>query len=119
MLDFARSCSIISNGSIKIVDSEGSLIQKLSEIRGGLRKNGILCLILNSSIRERCKATGEAVPAQFEVNLSTDRLYSLLERTFSNWEILKSSIREQHYDIPRDAGICELRSNVVTYVARK
>ena len=43
----------------------------------------------------------------------------IFEKTFSEWTVLKSTVVDQQYDIPRDSGICELKTSVVTFVAKK
>ena len=48
-----------------------------------------------------------------------EELQNLLDQVFSNWEIIKSSTQEQQYDIPRENRISDLKTNVVTFVARK
>ena len=57
--------------------------------------------------------------AQFEVNFPTDELKALLQDVFGDWEVMKFTTQEQHYDIPRELGVCELDTNVVTLVASK
>ena len=56
---------------------------------------------------------------QFEVNLLTEDLQKLLNEIFAGWEVLKSTVRTQQYDIPREGCISELSTKVVTFVARK
>lgn len=110
---------ILAVSALEHVDSEERFLKKLSEIKNGLRGNGVVCLVINSNVREFNKASGEAVPAQFEVNMSTDILHALLEETFVGWNILKDTVKAQQYDIPRENITCELHTNVVTLVAVK
>ena len=109
---------IIVVSSLEHVDTEESFVNKLYEMEKGVRKNGIVCLVLNSNVRELDKKTGCEIPAQFEVNLATEELQELCKKIFDKWTVLKSTIAEQQYDIPRDNGINELRTSVVTFVAR-
>ena len=110
---------IMAISSLEHVDSEESFFKKLVEIKSGLRENGIVCLIINSDIREINSETNEALEAQFEVNLPTGKIQSFLDDAFLGWSVLKTSVRTQKYDIPRDSIISHLYTNVVTYVARK
>ena len=110
---------IMAISSLEHVDSEESFLKKLVEIKSGLRENGIVCLIINSDIREINSETNEALEAQFEVNLPTGKIQSFLDDAFLGWSVLKTSVRTQRYDIPRDSIISHLYTNVVTYVARK
>ena len=110
---------IMAVSALEHIDSKASLAHKLEEISKGIRDNGIVCLVMNSEISEKDKVTGKEIPAQFEVNLSTEELKALLNDTFDNWTIIKSTVGAQQYDIPRENGISELKTNVVTFVARK
>ncbi len=51
--------------------------------------------------------------------MDTDNLKILLEDIFGEWKIIKETTREQQYDIPREFGVSDLKTNVVTLVARK
>lgn len=110
---------IMAVSSLEHVDSKETFVNKLKEIEQGIRKKGVVCLVVNSNISEFDKKTGNKMPAQFEVNLSTEELKEICENIFSKWTVLKSTVVEQQYDIPREHGINELRTSVVTFVARK
>ena len=68
---------------------------------------------------EHDKATGQELQPQFEVNLPTSQMQDLLEEIFAGWKIIKHTIVHQKYDIPRENGIADLETDVVTYVVRK
>lgn len=110
---------IIAVSALEHMDSKASFSRKLEEIRNGIREGGIVCIIMNSNVRECDKITKMPTSAQFEVNLPTEELCCLLSKTFSCWQILKSTVQEQHYDIPRESGIRMLHTDVVTFVAKK
>lgn len=110
---------IMSVSALEHVDSKESFVHKLLEIREGICKNGIACLIINSNVREYNKITKEQVPAQFEINLPTEELQIMLKELFDGWTVLKSTVRDQQYDIPREWGISELKTSVITLVVRK
>lgn len=110
---------IIAVSALEHVESERMFTDKLSEIRDGIRDNGIICLVVNSEVCEKDKETGGQLPAQFEVNLSTEQLQQLLTQTFEQFTILKSTVSKQQYDIPRECGIVDLTTNVVTLVAKR
>lgn len=110
---------ILAVSALEHVDSETSFIRKLREIRTGTRRGGVVCLVVNSQVRESDKSTGAEMPAQFEVNLSTEKLQTVLRQTFADWTILKSSVQVQQYDIPREWGVASLTSHVISLVARK
>lgn len=110
---------IMAVSALEHVENEESFYQKLLEIREGICKNGIVCLIINSNVREYNQITKEQVPAQFEINLPTEELQIMLKELFTGWTVLKSTVRDQQYDIPREWGISELKTSVVTLVVRK
>ena len=43
----------------------------------------------------------------------------MLKEIFVGWMVLESIARDQQYDIPREWGISDLRTSVVTFVVRK
>lgn len=94
---------IISVSSLEHMDSTVSFINKLNEIAYGVKKNGIACLIINTEVSEENLSFGEILAPQFEVNLLTEELQHYLSKTFTDWDVLKSSFVKQEYDIPRGA----------------
>lgn len=110
---------ILAVSALEHIDSKESFVKKLEEMRKGIKLHGVVCLVVNSEVREKNKATGEELFPQFEVNLPTEKLQELLQKTFADWEVLKSTVRAQKYDIPREDCISELSTNVVTYVVRR
>ena len=110
---------IMAVSALEHIASRPAFEKKLVEIRNGLRIGGVACLIVNSGVIEHDKATGQEMPAQFEVNLPTCEMQHLLEQTFTGWQIIKHTVVHQKYDIPRENGIAELETDVVTCVVRR
>lgn len=110
---------IMAVSALEHVENQELFYQKLMEVREGICKNGIACLIINSNIREYDKITKEQVPAQFEVNLPTEELQMILKEIFAGWTVLKLTVRDQQFDIPREWGISECKTSVVTLIVRK
>ena len=110
---------ILAVSALEHIASQSAFEKKLAEIRDGLRYGGIACLIVNSGVIEHDKATGQELPAQFEVNLPTVQMQELLEKTFAGWQVIKHTIAHQKYDIPREDFVADLETDVVTYVVRK
>ena len=110
---------ILAVSALEHIASQSAFEKKLTVIRDGLRHGGIACLIVNSGVVEHDKATGQELPPQFEVNLPTSQMQELLEKTFAGWQVIKHTIVHQKYDIPRENGIADLETDVVTYVVRK
>lgn len=110
---------IMAISALEHIDTEDSFLKKLIEIKRGLRKNGVVCLVINTNITEMNMTTKEIIDAQFEVNLPTEKVEEYLNKVFGEWSLLKSSVIEQEYDIPRETFTSHLQTKVVTYVARK
>ena len=110
---------ILAVSALEHVACEDLFARKLEEIRRGLRQGGAVCLIVNTGVRERDRATGEMRTPQFEVNMPTEEMRMLVEQVFAGWEVLKDTTVHQAYDIPRDGGIHHLQTEVVTWVARR
>lgn len=110
---------IMAVSALEHIDTEESFLKKLVEIREGLREKGVVCLVVNSQVREQNADTLEVVDAQFEVNLPTEKMRGYLNEVFAGWKVLKTTVSAQEYDIPREGFISHLRTNVVTFVAGK
>lgn len=110
---------IMAISALEHIDTEESFQKKLAEIRDGLRDKGVVCLVMNSEVREMNADTGEVVDAQFEVNISTEKMQGYLQEVFEGWSVLKTTVSAQEYDIPREGFVSRLNTNVVTFVARK
>lgn len=110
---------IMAISALEHIDTEESFLIKMNEIKNGLRKNGIACFVINSNVREINLDTKEIIDAQFEVNLPTEKIQEYLIKVFNEWDLLKFSVVEQEYDIPREIFVSHLRTDVVTFVVRK
>ena len=110
---------ILAISALEHIASQSAFEKKQAEIRDGLRPGGIACLIVNSGVIEHDKATGQELPPQFEVNLPTSQMQELLEKTFAGWQVIKHTVVHQKYDIPRENGIANLKTDVITYVVRR
>ncbi len=110
---------ILAVSALEHINSEKAFESKLEEIQKGTRQNGIVCMIINSEINEKNKATDETLVPQFEVNLKTSEMSEMLKNIFNGWEVLKQTVVSQRHDIPRENCTATLSTNVVTLVARK
>lgn len=110
---------VMAISALEHIASQSAFEKKLAEIRDGLRHGGIACLIINSGVIEHDKATGQELQPQFEVNLPTSQMQDILENTFAGWQVIKYTIVHQKYDIPRENGVADLETDVITYVVRK
>lgn len=110
---------IMAISALEHVDGKQSFVDKLYEIRDGVKNDGFVCLVINSEVTEVSRENGKELEPQFEVNLSAEELKGLLVNIFEDWEILKFRMTEQQYDIPRGDGIAHLNTHVITLTARK
>jgi SAM-dependent methyltransferase len=110
---------IMAISALEHIESKHVFLNKLDEIKQGICNNGVVCLVVNTDVTEINKETNQILEPQFEVNLSTEEMKMLLEKTFENWNYIKYTTVCQKYDIPREEHIVELTTNVVTLVAQK
>ena len=110
---------VIAVSALEHVESKDAFLWKLHEIKEGIKPNGIVCLVVNSEVREKKIATDEELEPQFEVNLFSEELQSYIDGIFSDFETIKNSLSFQEYDIPRDEFTSHLTTKVVTYVGRR
>lgn len=108
---------ILAVSSLEHVNNENSFWEMIYKIRDGVRENGVVCLVINSNIKERDKLSGAERESQFEVNLPVEGLTEQLKNIFADWQIIKFTTVRQQYDIPRDV-IVDLTTDVVTLVAQ-
>lgn len=110
---------IFAVSALEHVESESVFEDKLNQIKAGLKPDGIACLILNSQINEFNVSTCEPMDAQFEVNLSTESLKSMLKSVFEGFEVIRYTVVAQEYDIPRGEAVSHLTTDVVTFAVKK
>lgn len=110
---------IMAVSALEHVDGESAFFNKLLEIKKGVRDNGLVCFVVNSDVCEKNAQTHEMLEPQFEVNLSAEKVQACLDEAYSGWEVLKRSVVQQEYTIPRGAVMSHLSTKAVTYVARR
>lgn len=110
---------ILAISVLEHLDSAETMLQKLHQIRQGLRKDGIACFVINTSIEEHDTVTNEPLPVQFEINLTCGGMQNLLNAVFSGEQILKQTVIHYQYDTYRESGTVRLDTDVLTCVVRK
>ena len=110
---------IMAISALEHIHNEEAFYEKLIEIKEGVSKNGFVCLIINSEIKEMNRVTGKQLTPQFEVNIATEKMEYILRKIFKEWAVLKFNISQQQYDIPREDSVINLETNVVTLAAQK
>lgn len=110
---------VLAISVLEHLDSADTMLQKLIQIRHGLKQNGIACFVINTSIEEHSVSTGESLPVQFEINLTTADMQNLLKQVFSEEQTLKQSVIHYQYNTYRESGMVQLDTDVLTCVVRK
>jgi len=109
---------ILAVSALEHIDGEENFIKKLEEIKNGLKKNGTVCLVINSNVKEINTETSEELEPQFEVNLRSEKIQEYLNKFFWEFEIIKNHIVVQEYNIPRGPINSKLTTDVITFVAK-
>lgn len=110
---------IVAVSSLEHVKSQEILVKVLKEMANGTKDEGIVCIILNSNVRERELLTGQSLKAMIEVNMTTEQCMELLHSTYVGWEILKSHVKTLEFQIDRDGIQVVLSTDCITFVVRK
>ena len=110
---------ILAASVLEHLDSRDSSIRKLKEMQRGIRPGGGVLIVMNTGVREWDAGTGEPLDPQFEVNLPTQEVRSLLGRTFAGWEVLWDKCIHYEYEIPRGDRTAVIAAEVVTFTARR
>lgn len=110
---------IVAVSTLEHLRSVELLKTKLYEIASGMKRNGIVCLIMGSNIQESLEETGEWLSPMFEINLETDEIFALLDETFEGWEMIDRHVKALSYSIERNGQPVQLSSDCLTFTARK
>ncbi len=110
---------VLAVSSLEHVESEEVFEQVLHRIASGTKLNGVTCLIINSEVQEIDRVSGEPLDALMEINLPTDYLIAKLHHVFQNWEVISELIKPLEYEITRNKKSILLKTNAITFVARK
>lgn len=110
---------VVAVSSLEHVESEEHLRLVLNEIERGTKTGGIACLIINSELEEMDCESGENLEVHMEVNLQTEEMNQVLLDTFSRWTVLKKLVKPLEYKITRGHREVLLKTNAITYVAKK
>ena len=91
----------------------------MQEIAEGIRPGGAAMILMNTGVKEWDADTGEALDAQFEVNLPPEEVRALLSEFFRGWEVLWDKCIHYEYPVPRGERMAVISSEVVTFTARR
>lgn len=110
---------IIAVSSLEHVRSEQALERKLQEMNAGTKRNGANCIIIASNIREVNLIHAHELDPMFEVNLTTARMFELLDQQYTGWEVEQRFVKPLEYEISRKGEPVKLTSDCITFVAKK
>ncbi len=110
---------IMAVSALEHVESEERFLCALGSIRDGVKENGVVCLVINSEVSECDSVTKEPLEAQFEVNLSADKVLAYVDEVFRGWKVIKRTVSRQEYDVPREKAVSRLSTKVVTFVGKR
>lgn len=110
---------ILAASVLEHLDARESAIRKMQEIAEGIRTGGAAMILMNTGVKEWDADTGEALDAQFEVNLPPEEVRGLLSDFFRGWEVLWDKCIHYEYPVPRGERMAVISSEVVTFTARR
>ena len=110
---------ILAASVLEHLDARESAIRKMQEIAEGIRPGGAAMILMNTGVKEWDADTGEALDAQFEVNLPPEEVRALLSEFFRGWEVLWDKCIHYEYPVPRGERMAVISSEVVTFTARR
>ena len=110
---------IMAISALEHLESKEQFLEKLDEMKLGVRAGGVMVLIMNSEVREFDLDHHVEVTPQFEINWEADELLAILGAEFSGWEILEKAVAPRVYPVGRVGFLGEMRTRVVRMVIRK
>ncbi|MBH5317638.1 class I SAM-dependent methyltransferase [Paenibacillus sp. GSMTC-2017] len=110
---------IVAVSALEHLSSEDALENKLKEMVVGTKINGINCIIIASNIRESIIEADIQIDPMFEILLSTERTFAILDYHYSGWEVLSRLVKPLSFEIERQHVPVLLTSDCITYVVRK
>ncbi|MBM7587899.1 SAM-dependent methyltransferase [Bacillus pakistanensis] len=110
---------IVAVSSLEHVHSEQKFTSVVNQMAAGTKKNGMNCLIVNSSIEEIDLETNKKLEALMEVNIPTEEMMMKLKTIYSGWEELNVFEKALEYEITRDRKPILMKTNAITYVVKK
>ncbi|UKS29751.1 hypothetical protein LOZ80_12790 [Paenibacillus sp. HWE-109] len=85
----------------------------------GTKVNGINCLIVNTNCQEIDLLSGSLLEPMMEVNLATEKAEKIFAEAYQGWDITYTTIKQLEFAIERNERPVLLKSDCITYVARR
>lgn len=110
---------IVAVSTLEHVESEDVFENVIRKMASGTKDEGINCIIVNSEVEEIDIGTKKNLDAMMEVNIKTEDMLSNLRHIYDGWEIVNQLVKPLEYKIVRDERDVLLKTNAITFVARK
>ncbi|MCM3443816.1 class I SAM-dependent methyltransferase [Metabacillus halosaccharovorans] len=110
---------IVAVSTLEHVESEDIFDNVIKQMALGTKNNGINCMIINSEVEEIEIESNKKLDAMMEVNLKTVNMINKLNSIYEGWEVLSQLVKPLEYQIVRNEREVLLKTNAITYVARK
>jgi cyclopropane fatty-acyl-phospholipid synthase-like methyltransferase len=110
---------IFAVSSLEHADSEATFDRAIADMTNGTRTNGINCFIISTNVTETHIETNAALEPMYELIFDTSALLRKLQEAYSEWELLKQTVKPYGVVIERDGHRIALRGDVVTFAVRK
>lgn len=110
---------IIACSCLEHLSSEEAFVCKVKQMQAGTVDQGIHCIMMSTEVKEIDRETGFEEKGLIELNLSTDRAFSILDELYSEWEVLTRRQVQQDIQEVKDGRDVFFRSQWMTFTARK
>ncbi|WP_433923176.1 class I SAM-dependent methyltransferase [Paenibacillus taichungensis] len=112
--DYIVACSCLEH-----VSNKQALVEAIERLQAGTRTGGIHCITMSTSVEEKEINTGRELEPLIELNLPTAEAIALLEKAYTDWNILlqehvTQTIEEEKYDEPT-----QFRCELLRFAAQK
>ncbi|MGW7160423.1 class I SAM-dependent methyltransferase [Paenibacillus taichungensis] len=112
--DYIAACSCLEH-----VSNKQALVEAIERLQAGTRTGGIHCITMSTSVEEKEINTGRELEPLIELNLPTAEAIALLEKAYTDWNILlqehvTQTIEEEKYDEPS-----QFRCELLRFAAQK
>ncbi|MDR9744989.1 class I SAM-dependent methyltransferase [Paenibacillus taichungensis] len=112
--DYIAACSCLEH-----VSNKQALVEAIERLQAGTRTGGIHCITMSTSVEEKEINTGRELEPLIELNLPTAEAIALLEKAYTDWNILlqehvTQTIEEEKYDEPT-----QFRCELLRFAAQK
>lgn len=112
--DYIAACSCLEH-----VSNKQALVEAIERLQVGTRTGGIHCITMSTSVEEKEINTGREIEPLIELNLPTAEAIALLEKAYTDWNILlqehvTQTIEEEKYDEPT-----QFRCELLRFAAQK